>query len=450
MHKSGVIKLLYLHFVREKAKTDAQNRWVIVYCLRHCHCYADPCSQLPCRYIVQQPRFATLSMMSPTSCYCTKPLTPVSLNQDPEPDPVDATVYLEPQLLFMKRLGLKFISRRNSLVEPPSKAPPRYHARAPSESLVDVQLLHLPPISERPARYSYYELRDNGREHGREQGRLLRRNNHQPLRRSMLGRIVVSASKQSLVQPESPTLDEGRRKSLHSRNSLLSMELTEQASLLDVHSIESVSLIGSFDEELTAPAKANNTTLSTISMSTLAIDQLAVPPRNPSRPGAHPLMEAMKLIHSKASIMDALSFECYNPVDILEAEDDDEERGDLKIKLFVYDRRPSIYRIKVSRKRLNNCHDFLTMILYKLMQKRQVLLNVERIKIAIFFKDVGLPQVVVKDPDVQASGALEMLHDDLVTDFIRTKEKINVRVTYQPKYVPLLPHEAQAMAVPTA
>lgn len=228
------------------------------------------------------------------------------------------------------------------------------------------------------------------------------------------------------------------------------MELTEQASLLDVHSIESVSLIGSFDEELTAPAKANNTTLSTISMSTLAIDQLAVPPRNPSRPGAHPLMEAMKLIHSKASIMDALSFECYNPVDILEAEDDDEERGDLKIKLFVYDRRPSIYRIKVSRKRLNNCHDFLTMILYKLMQKRQVLLNVEQIKIAIFFKDVGLPQVVVKDPDVQASGALEMLHDDLVTDFIRTKEKINVRVTYQPKYVPLLPHEAQAMAVPTA
>ncbi|CAN3500359.1 hypothetical protein DICA1_C03422 [Diutina catenulata] len=389
-------------------------------------------------------------MMSPTSCYCTKPLTPVSSNQDPEPDPVDATVYSEPQLSFMKRLGSKFISRRNSLAEPPSKAPPRYHARAPSESSVDVQSLHLPPISERPTRYSYYELRDNGREHGREQGRLLRRNNHQPLRRSMLGRIVVSASKQSSVQPESPTLDEGRRKSSHSRNSSLSMESTEQASLLDVHSIESVSSIGSFDEESTAPAKANNTTLSTISMSTLAIDQLAVPPRNPSRPGAHPSMEAMKSIHSKASIMDALSFECYNPVDILEAEDDDEERGDLKIKLFVYDRRPSIYRIKVSRKRLNNCHDFSTMILYKLMQKRQVLLNVERIKIAIFFKDVGLPQVVVKDPDVQASGALEMLHDDLVTDFIRTKEKINVRVTYQPKYVPLLPHEAQAMAVPTA
>lgn len=447
------------------------------------------------------------------SCYCTKPLTPLPSNTDDRYDPIDtnaigfdeATVInnaavavakarapRDRESLFIKRLSHRFL-KKVSLDDEVTKS-----RRQLLPLLLDWRRRShhsgTSTTTSKPVRYSYYDLLDPGRE----PGKIPQVRNHEPRRRLMLGRFVVLALGKPSARLSTASTLKSRSKLPESVPllPLLRTLLRTLLPLLDSHLFELVSLVSLNDHHdiLTVNTKAANATMTTISMSTLALDgleHLKPPPRNPQRllkgssmVSSRPMSFSTDWLRSLLSsprdsqptllppqgVMGDTTMSSKTPTipedPTTTPETEEEESGAttndetnddtsedtseaptsnyLKIKLFVYDRHPQIYRIKVNRDRIHDRYDLQMAILIRLMEKRLLFLELERLKLSIFFKNPKLPQVVFKDPEESEDQCelLKVWRDELVMEYVRVKERINVRVTQQPKYIPPLPQEA--------
>lgn len=429
------------------------------------------------------------------SCYCTKPLTPLtSHSNDDKDDPIDTkAIGIEviggdtdgKSLLFIKRLSHRFLKRVST-----DEHNHTSHRRTHLQPLVDLR------------RRSHQGTSYNCQlDRGRELGNMLQVQSHEPRRRLMLGRFVVLALAKALVRLStvSASTSEPRSKLPESHHlppllPLLKALLKALLPLLDRHLFELVSLVSlsGHQEDHTPNSKAANATMATISISTLgegdALENLVPPPRNPQRllkrqslapprdesfylwlrsllpppeTSLPKLLPPQKAVNDKRfAIVDDSIIIANDPTAGPEANDDmEDETADelspsdfLKIKLFVYDRSPRIYRIKVARERIHDRYDLQMAIFIRLMEKRLLYLELDRLKLSIFFRNPKLPQVVFKDPDEPDDQCelLKIWRDELVMDYVRVKERINVRVTQQPKYMPPLPVEALAQVASTA
>ncbi|EMG45175.1 hypothetical protein G210_5247 [Candida maltosa Xu316] len=111
----------------------------------------------------------------------------------------------------------------------------------------------------------------------------------------------------------------------------------------------------------------------------------------------------------------------------------------LKLNIFLQETKlgqVSVIRVKLRKDKLKNINELTNLILFKLMNKKQDL-NINQVKLLIFFKDKHINPIILKDSidrkskrfssDDVTSKEIGINKDDLLLDYVQMKTKLYIK-----------------------